>query len=142
VLRGAGRYVIGLTYSQDGRVLAAGTDVGRVQAWDVQRRRRLWSLDIGGGYVSDPSFSPDGRLLAVGIYGTGTVWLIDTRRGRLLDHVQVSDLGCGSVAFSPDGRYLITPSTGGLIRWPYDLGGVIRVFRVGMVRSGAHTTPP
>jgi len=48
----------------------------------------------------------------------------------VLDHKKISDLGCGSVAFSPDGRYLITPSTGGLIKWPYDRGGTIRVFKV------------
>jgi WD40 repeat protein len=70
------------------------------------------------------------RLVAVGIYGTGTAWLIDVSSGKILDRQKVSDLGCGSVAFSPDGRYLITPSTGGLITWPYDVGGTIRVFKV------------
>jgi WD40 repeat protein len=91
---------------------------------------KLFSLDIGGGEVSEPAFSPDGRLVAVGIYGTGAVWLIDVRTGKIIDHRKVSDLGCGSVAFSPDGRFIITPSTGGLIRRPYDRGGTIRVFEV------------
>lgn len=85
---------------------------------------------MGGGYVSDPAFNQDGTLIAVGVYGTGTVWLIAPRTGKVLDHRQVSDLGCGSVAFSPDGRFLITPSTGGLVTWPYDRGGTIRVFQI------------
>ena len=130
VLRGFGRYVEGLSFSRDGRLLAGGTDSGRLQIWDVSTQTRVQSLDIEGGRVSDPAFSPDGRLVAVGIYGTGTVWLIDASNGKILDQQKVSDLGCGSVAFSPDGRFLITPSTGGLIKWPYDRGGTIRVFEV------------
>jgi WD40 repeat protein len=135
VLRGFGRYVEGLSFSRDGRLLAAGTDTGGLQIWDVRHRKRLHTLEIGGGQVSDPAFSPDGRLVAIGIYGTGAVWLIDTRSGALLDHRKVSDIGCGSVAFSPDGRFLITPSTGGLITWPYDRGGTIRVFAVKAARQ-------
>jgi len=128
VFRGFGRYVKGLSFSRDGKLLAAGTDAGGLQIWDVRRATRLESFDIGGGEVSEPEFSPDGRLVAAGVYGTGAVWLIDVGSGKIIDHQKVSDLGCGSVAFSPDGRFLITPSTGGLIKWPYDEGGTIRVF--------------
>jgi WD40 repeat protein len=130
VLRGFGRYVVGLSFSKDGKLLAAATDSGGLQIWDVHRHTRVHSLDIGGGDVSDPAFSPDGRRVALGIYGTGTVWLIDVGTGKIIDRQKVSDLGCGSVAFSPDGHFLITPSTGGLITWPYDRGGTIRVFSV------------
>ncbi len=129
-LRGLGRYVESLSFSRDGTLLAAGTDLGGLQIWDVGRRTRIQSLNIEGGQVSEPKFSPDGRLVAVGVYGTGTVWLIDVGTGKILDHQQVSDIGCGSVAFSPDGHFLITPSTGGLIKWPYDRGGNIHVFKV------------
>ena len=130
VLRGLGRYVDGLSFRADGKVLVAGTDLGSLQIWDLRRHAMLFSLQLGGGDVSKPAFSPNGRLVAVGIYGTGTVWLIDAHNGKVLDHRKVSDLGCGSVAFSPDGRYLITPSTGGLIKWPYDRGGTIHVFKI------------
>jgi WD40 repeat protein len=133
-LRGFGRYVVGLAFSRDGQVLVAGTDAGGVQAWDVRHRMRLWSVSIIGGEVSIPAVSPDGGLVAVGVYGTGTVWLINVATGQVIDHRLVSGIGCGSVAFSPDGRFLITPSTGGLVRWPYDRGGTIRVFRVGVQR--------
>ena len=130
VFRGFGRYVEGLSFSPDGRLLAAGTDAGGLQIWDVRHLSRVESLDIGFGYVSEPEFSPDGRLVAAGVYGTGTAWLIDVGGGKIIDRQKVSDMGCGSVAFSPDGRFLITPSTGGLIKWPYDKGGTIRVLRV------------
>jgi WD40 repeat protein len=130
VLPGFGRYVRGLAFSPDGGLLAAGSDTGNLQIWDVRRRKRLQSLEIGGGDVSNPAFSPDGRLVAVGIYGTGTVFLIDVRSGKVVDQKLVSGIGCGSGAFSPDGHFLIVPSTGGLVRWPYDRGGTVRVFRV------------
>ena len=130
LLRGIGRYVCGIGFSHDGTLLAAGTDDGQVQIWDVSKRRKLRTVDLMGGQVSDPVFSPDGRLVAAGVYGTGTVSIIDVASGTIVDQVRVSDLGCGSVAFSPDGKYLITPSTGGLVTWPYDRGGTIRVFDV------------
>jgi WD40 repeat protein len=128
VLRGFGQYVEGLSFSRDGRLLAGGTD-GALQIWDVSTQTRLQSLEIAGADVS-PAFSPDGRLVAAGTYANGTVWLIDVGTGKILDQKQVSEFGCGSVAFSPDARFLITPSTGGLIKWPYDTGGTIRVFEV------------
>jgi WD40 repeat protein len=133
LLQGFDRYVESLAFSKDGKLLAAGNDFGGLQIWDVQHQTRLQSLAPAGwgGYVSQPAFSPDGRLVAVGIYGTGSVFLMDVRTGKTIDHQKVSDLGCGSVAFSPDGRFLITPSTGGIITYPYDRGGTIRVFQVG-----------
>ena len=129
VLRGFGRYAGTLAFSPDGTILAAATDVGELQLWSMRDFTRLHSIEVEG-YPSDLKFSPDGKLVAVGTYGTGTAWLIDVTSGRIVDHQRVSDMGCGSVAFSPDGQFLITPSTGGLITWPYDRGGTIRVFRV------------
>ena len=115
----------------DWAITAAGTGRGALQIWDVSLRAKVASINIGFGVgVSQPAFSPDGRLVAFGVYGTGTVWLVDVSKGKIIDHQKVSDLGCGSVAFSPDGRFLITPSTGGLIKWPYHKGGTIRVFTV------------
>ncbi len=128
-LHGFGRYVSGIAFSPDGKLLAVATDWGTLQIWDLRHRKRLYAVALDGAYPA-LAFSPNGRLVAAGVYGTGTVWLIDVRSGKVLDHKKVSDLGCGAVAFSPDGRYLITPSTGGLITWPLDVGGTIRVFRI------------
>ena len=132
IFEGFGRYVQSIAFSPDGAYLAAGTDTGDLQIWDVHRQARVLSLHQDGGYVSTPAFSPDGRLIAFGIYGTGTVWLVDRNSGQILDKQKISDLGCGSAAFSPDSKFLITPSTGGLVKWPYDTGGTIRVFRVNL----------
>lgn len=130
VLRGFGRYVRGLAFSRDGSLIAGGTDAGEVQVWDVRTQKQISSVALGGLTVSDPAFDVDGTHFAVGVYGIGTVFLIETTSGKILDRRKISDLGCGSVAFSPDGKFLIAPSTGGLVTWPYDRGGTIRVFRI------------
>ena len=130
VLRGAGRYLDSLSFSSSGKILAGGTDTGSIILWNAHSHRALRGIKNDGGYVSDAAFSPNGRLMAFGIYGTGTIFLYDVRSGKLLDKQKVSDLGCGSVAISHNGRYLITPSTGGLITWPLDRGGTIRVFKL------------
>ncbi len=127
VLHGFRRYVDGLSFSRDGKILATAGG-GEVQIWNMRRRTRIKTVEVEASEA--PTFSPDGRLIAIGAYGIGTIWLIDVHKGRIIDHRKVSDLGCGSSAFSPNGRYLITPSTGGLIIWPYDRGGTVRVFRV------------
>lgn len=129
-LRGFGRYVRGISFSRDGKLLAAGTDAGGLQVWDVTTHKRLWMVETAGGVVSVPAFSPDGRQVAIGVYGSGALWMFEAATGRIIENRRVSDMGCGSVAFSPDGRYLITPSTGIGGRWPHDLGGTIRVFQV------------
>ena len=124
------RFVESLGFSPDGNRLAAGSDLGDVQLWDVSTGTRAWSVKLPGGNVSNPAFSPDGALVAVGVYGTGTLYLLETRAGKIVDQAKISDLGCGAIAFSPEGQFIIVPSTGGLIKWPRDYGGTIRVFEL------------
>lgn len=134
LLRGFGRYVGGIAFSKDGSLLAAGTDTGDLQVWNLRRKRRLLKVNIGIGYVSTPAFSPDGRLVAAGTYIDGTLSLVSVASGKVLAQSRISMFGCGSVAFSPDGKYLIAPSNGGQIGpRRFDTGGTIRVFKV---RSG------
>jgi WD40 repeat protein len=130
VLRGIGRYAYRLSFSKDGKLLAVGTDAGGLQVWDVRHRRKLMDISVPGIYVTVPVFSPDKHLVAFSAYGSGTLYLADIRSGKLIDKEKISDLICSTVAFSPDGRYLVAPSTGGLIKWPYDYGGTIRVFKL------------
>jgi WD40 repeat protein len=67
VLNGFGRYVSGLAFSKDGALIAAGTDTGGLQVWDVRHLKRISSVELEGGYVSDPAFNQDGTLVAVGV---------------------------------------------------------------------------
>jgi WD40 repeat protein len=141
LLRGFDRYVYGLAFSADGRLLAAGTDTGFLQLWEVATHRHLWSLQVGWGYVSNPAFSPDGRVVAAGTYADGTLSLVDVSTGKAVSQIRVSMFGCGSVSFSPDGRYLIVPSNGGQIApGRFDTGGTIRVYELNVARSAGAPT--
>jgi WD40 repeat protein len=78
-----------VTFSKDGRYLAAGDARGRVTIWDGNLRQRLAVLagtNTAGRYgyaqsVTALAFSPDNRLLAVaGDYNTVQIW--DTASNR------------------------------------------------------------
>jgi WD40 repeat protein len=108
-------------FSRDGRRLyTAGVD-GTVIAWDLTgdssvRRPFTFTHDRGfdRSYDAHPgTFSPDGRLIAVGLKGDG-IALLDARRltrsGALL-----LDTGgeVKALAFAPDGRTLAAVTSGG-----------------------------
>ena len=69
----------------------------------------------------------------------------DDNRGGGGPNPPVYPVGCAGrvTQFSEtdDGRFLITPSTGGLIKWPYDKAGTIRVFRVKHSLTGTFPLP-
>ena len=106
----AGSSIRGLGFSSEGKLLAAGTDDGVLQIWDVARRTMLRATKVGWGYVSNPAVSPDGSLVAAGTYADGTLSLLDAAYGKLLSQIQVSEFGCGSVAFSGCRVWVVGPS--------------------------------
>jgi len=133
LLRGFGGYVTGIAFSKDGSLIVGNG--ASLQIWDVARQARLRVVNGGGDSI--PAFSPDGKLVASGSYGGGSVSLVEVATGKVLETKKISMFGCGSTAFSPDGLFLITPSNGGqLSGWPesgpmrFDTGGTIRAFEV------------
>ena len=90
-----GRYISGLGFSRDGKILAAASDDGELQIWEMATWNLLNSMQIGLGEASNPVFSPDGKLVAAGPYADGTVSLVEVSSGRVLSQIQVpcSDVG-------------------------------------------------
>ena len=96
----------GISFSPDGRLLAAGSG-GRAYLWNLVTGRRLVTLDDPGDGAGAEAFSPDGKLLADGDSVLNHVYLWDTATGRRAATLTAPDSGgVNGVAFSPNGKLL------------------------------------
>ena len=105
--------VTSLSFSGDGKTLAAASTPGHVDVWDIEKRTKLYSLN-GGTTVA---LSPDGRLLAKD--GNG-IEICDAATGkpirRILWSITTSTPGVQrmikKLEFNPAGSHLEVSSNG------------------------------
>lgn len=116
-LESSDRQVNALSFSADGRLLAAAAD-GMVMIWDGQTGNRLQTIKSEGD-LSAVSFSTDGRMLAsaaffMGFGGELKWW--DTQTWSLKQQTMMTTELLGrSVAFSPDGKLLASGNRDGKV---------------------------
>jgi WD40 repeat protein len=123
-LAGEIRSVDGVTFSPDGRLLAAagveppakeGSQVGRVKVWDGATGREV--LDLRGHSLPATSvaFSPDGARIATASWDeTVKVW--DASTGSEVFTLRGHTSYVWSVSFSPDGRRLVSSGGDGAVK--------------------------
>ncbi|MDQ5852728.1 MAG: TIR domain-containing protein, partial [Chloroflexota bacterium] len=138
-LQSSGSSVNSVAASSDGKLLASGSDDGRITLWDTQTHKVRKQLVVSNR-VQNPSpvqsvaFSPDGRILASGS-GDHAVQLWDVQHGKLVRTLRGHELGLqiavNSVAFSPDGRLLASGEEfGTVVLWDAQSGQPIRTLHL------------
>lgn len=139
-------YFNDLVFSPDGRsILTAGEPAvepdGEITGENA-KPLRLWEYKTGQeirrfgennkDYYLNAVFSPDGKsiLAAANILKEGKTILWDVATGRLIREYPVPPGGSGAVAFSPDGKTMLTAGTrDGILRlWDVETGEEIREF--------------
>jgi WD40 repeat protein len=115
--------VSSLAFSPDGKTLAAGYWEAKVTLWDVASGNELYTVSFSlQDEISSVAFSPAGDVLAIGC-GLANIVLLDADSGQ-----QLASLPSNAyvLAFSPDGKLLISDSYDGYIRlWGIPPGNTI-----------------
>ncbi|REE97769.1 WD40 repeat domain-containing serine/threonine-protein kinase [Thermomonospora umbrina] len=129
-----------MVLSPDGRLLGVAREDGTVEIWDVRSRARRVLLNVGRAPSTRPapSFSPDGKAVAVltpgtsgdgapGTPGAGTPHVLkfwDTATGRPLGQaaamspITVVGDSDGRIVWSRDGRRVVASAALGVVEFP------------------------
>jgi hypothetical protein len=124
-LRGSD-HVVGITFSSDGKMIAAGTARNQVDVWGLPHGRPLALLPHPRGPASAVAFSPDSMTLATSSSedrdtSRVTLWDIPTFRVRRV--WKEESLGPSFLMFTSDGRTLMLGELFGVVkRWDISAG--------------------
>jgi WD40 repeat protein len=122
--------VCSVAFSPDGKRLLSGSRYDTIKVWDAQTGREILSLEVLTGDVSSVAFSPDGKRLAIGsgesdqqgrpLSGEVKVWDVQTSQEALF--LQGHSGWVSSVAFSPDGKRLVSGGDQAVKVWDAQTG--------------------
>ena len=109
--------------SPDGRTVVSTNSSGPLRLCDIESGKELWKTELPKGKDQTTrctalAFSPDGRMIAVGLNWGGVVWLLSAATGEERRRLSPPpDVGAhvDCIAFSPNSRLLAASS--GLADW-------------------------
>ena len=122
-LEGHSEYVVAVSFSSDGKLLASGSYDTTVILWDVANRKMIRKFEPSEGKTYSVAFSPDDALLASGHVG-GEIKLWDVASGKLVRSFKSDAYAVESLAFTPDGHLLAARSSFTVDLWDVAAGAV------------------
>jgi WD40 repeat protein len=137
-------------FSIDGRLIAVGGNNGIAHIWEVESGKYLKAMPVLPAPVHAIAFSPDSKMLLVGGSDAGSeqrvvgavLWNLETGKlERIFKHDQVVT----ALAFTPDGRMIMTSSDGaadrgeGYVRlWDPASGAQLRAIKPVIEAAAGH----
>lgn len=107
--------VIGLDVSPDGKRIVSSSWDGTIRIWDSRTGKQLGDSIVVGD-INRPfpvSFSPDGKYIMSASDGIIRIW--DAETNNLIKKLSPPICIIMSAAYSPDGKWIVTGSSDGLI---------------------------
>lgn len=132
---GFGRtWITSVAYSNDGTLALTGDENRQLILWNVADGTITRTLSLPNpGYVLDAAFSPDDSLIAASGTYTNEAYIWDVKTGGLRHTFSAHEGWIEAVAFSPDGRHVLTGSQDrSAILWDVQSGAMVATF-------GGHT---
>jgi WD40 repeat protein len=110
---------VALAVSPDGKIAALFTDQrAGLYLWDVDTSKLLRQVE-GAGSVRTCAFAPDGKWLAAGTQEEdgGRLFLWDVAKGKLLRTLSGHDGPVLAVAWTGDGKQVVSVGADAVVRW-------------------------
>ena len=114
-LNGPQKPINEITFSHDGRFLAAASDETTMLVWSIDDGQLVATLDTPGGGILCSAFSPDGTRIATGGRDQ-VIHLWDVNTFEEVAQLHGHNAYVKTVAWSPDGTTLLSGSGDGTIR--------------------------